>query len=310
MNCDRVRIELALYLYGELAGAEEEAIEGHLEGCAACAKELEVRKAMMKALDQAQAEPAASLLAACRTDLLAAVGRETAPARVSWIQNLGEGMRGLLTAWSGWRTPVAAVALIALGFFSARFTAPGVVPAGGVERAREAPVVVSAVRSVEHAPDGGVRIALDETRRRTVSGAVSDARIQALLLSAIREEEDARVRVESMELLKAQSAASPAVREALIGALIHDPNEAVRLKAFDGLRQTVSDAATRKAMLYALTADQNFGLREQAIDMLTERQDRELVGVWQVLVEREQDPSIRERYQKALRAMNASVGTF
>ena len=314
-------LRLSLYLYGELSGEDEEQLEAHLEGCALCTRELAARKVLLRALDEAQPEIPKTLLAECRIGLREAVAQEEATRSAtrprvrngSWFAGTFRAFADWLgirssEKFSGFRAPIAACALLALGFFAARFTAP-VVPqpdAASVEQ----PTLMSAVRSVETASDGRVRIALDETRRRTVTGLASDSQIRALLVAAVRGEDDPRVRLESMELLKANSPASPEVREVLIGALIHDPDETVRLRAFEGLRQTASDAGTRKAMLYALTADQNSRLRGQAIDMLTERQDRELVGVWQALVEREQDPSIRLRYQKVLRGMNASVGTF
>lgn len=322
MTCESIMLRLPLYLYGELSGEEEEQLEAHLEGCTACAKELAARKVLLRALDEAQPEIPETLLAECRIGLREAVAKEAAIRAARPRMASRSRLAGILRAFAGWfgsgsaekfsgfRVPIAASALVTLGFFAARFTATGVPEPDAGSRPAEPPALMSAVRSVEAASDGRVRIALDETRRRTVTGTVSDPQIRTLLVAAVRGEDDPRVRLESMELLKANSPASAEIREVLIGALIHDPDEAVRLKAFEGLRQTASDAGTRKAMLYALTADQNSGLRGQAIDMLTERQDRELVGVWQALVERERDPSIRLRYQKVLRAMNASVGTF
>ncbi len=312
MTCESIVPRLSLYLYGELPGEEEEQLEAHLEGCAVCRKEFATRKAVLRAIDMDQPEIPETLLTECRMELRETIARaaslrnppRTLPRNWGWLAETF----GALGGWfGGFRVPVAASALIAVGFFGARLTAPapGVPP-----RPAEPAALMSAVRSVETTADGRVQIALDETRRRTVTGAISDAGIRALLLAALREEADPGVRMESMDLLKAQSVSSREVREALIGALIHDPDETIRLKAFEGLKQSGSDAGTRKAMLYALTADQNSGLRVQAIDMLTGQQDRELVGVWQALLEREQDPYIRMRCRKELQAMNASVGTF
>ena len=81
----------------------------------------------------------------------------------------------------------------------------------------------SNVQSVEPGESGKVQIAVDEVQRRVVSGTLEDPRIQALLLSAVREESNPGVRVESIGMLK-NSADSEVVRKALIDAVSHDPN--------------------------------------------------------------------------------------
>jgi predicted anti-sigma-YlaC factor YlaD len=73
MNCDSVRNLFSLFLYGELGFEEEEAVHRHLEGCSACRAGLERERAMHAALSQAEVEPAADLLVACRARLHAAL---------------------------------------------------------------------------------------------------------------------------------------------------------------------------------------------------------------------------------------------
>ena len=58
---------------------------------------------------------------------------------------------------------------------------------------------------------GRVQIALDEVRKRVVSGRMEDGNIQRLLLAASRDENNPGLRVESVDILK-DHAASAEVR--------------------------------------------------------------------------------------------------
>jgi HEAT repeat protein len=66
----------------------------------------------------------------------------------------------------------------------------------------------------------------------------------------------------------------------------------------------------RQTLSYVLQNDQNPGVRIQAIDILTQRQDADMVGTLQKLMAKESNSYVRQRCQKALEDMNASVGTF
>jgi hypothetical protein len=66
----------------------------------------------------------------------------------------------------------------------------------------------------------------------------------------------------------------------------------------------------RRVLAEVLLKDDNPGLRTQAIELLTQSHDREMVGVLQELMGREDNDYIRLRTQRALREMKASVETF
>jgi HEAT repeat protein len=165
------------------------------------------------------------------------------------------------------------------------------------------------VKSVQPDASGGVQIAVDETRRRLVSGRLDDQKIQRLLLAAMRDETNPGVRVESMEILKNRSD-SREVRAALLQALLHDQNPGVRLTALEGLKRFGTDAEIRKTLARVLLTDDNPGMRIQAIDVLTAQRDDSIVGMLQTLVRKEDNNYVRMRIQNALREMNASIGTF
>jgi len=153
-----------------------------------------------------------------------------------------------------------------------------------------------------------VQIAFDETRRRTMSGTMDNPNIQKLLRAAAQEQNPA-VRVESVGLLKEQAASSE-VRDILLNAVAHDPNAGVRLKALDGLKSLSADAEVRKTLAQVLLSDDNPAVRMQAVDLLVAHRDGSMVGMFQDVVQKEDNGPIRMKLEKALKDMNASIGTF
>jgi anti-sigma factor RsiW len=307
MTCDAVGKLIPLYYYGELTPEEEDQTEAHVHECGACALRMEAARTLSGALDRRRMEAPAELLDEYRLDLAAAIrGAHAEPARRPWRLWM-EAAEATLADLTRWRQPVGAVALIAIGFFSARL-----VPSGsGVSTASVAPseAVFVNVRSAQPDSAGRVRIAYDETRRREVSGAIDNRDIQKLLLAAAHEEDDPGVRVESVGLLKDQ-AGSGEVRDALMNALLHDSNPGVRLKALEGLKPLATQASVRGALSQALQFDDNDAVRMQAVDLLTLRRDNAMVGVLQNLVQKDDNGYVRLKCEKALKEMNASIGTF
>jgi hypothetical protein len=304
MTCDAVRKLIPLYYYGELTPEEEDQAEAHVHECAACARQMEAARTLAGALDRRRMEAPASLLADCRADLAAAVrGAAVEPAWRLWLAAAGATLAG----FTRWSQPLGAAALIAIGFFAARL-----VPAGlGVSSASLAPSegVFVNVRSAQPDSSGRVRIAYDETTRREVFGPIDKPEIQKLLLVAAQEEDDPGVRVESVGLLK-ERAGSDEVRDALMNALLHDSNPGVRLKALEGLKPLAAKPPVRLALSQALQFDDNDAVRMQAVDLLTARRDEAMVGVLQNLVQKEDNSYVRLKCEKALKEMNASIGTF
>jgi HEAT repeat protein len=202
--------------------------------------------------------------------------------------------------------PVAAVALVALGFFSARLTAPKVYAPAGLGSSGP---VASRIRYIQPDASGRVEIVLDETRQRVVTGRLDDEPILRMLLAAAKDPSDPGLRGESVELLK-DHAASSEVRSALLEALRRDPNAGVRLQAMEGLRSFSREPASRKALIEALLSDVNPGVRTQAIDLLMQQRDAAMAPAFQESLRREDNNYVRLRVQNALREMNASMETF
>jgi hypothetical protein len=313
MTCDSVGKLIPLYFYGELIPEDEDQIEQHLHECATCAREMERQRSLSAALDSRAADAAPHLLAECRADLMAAIqgGAPHLPhtRKGPWTLFL-EAVGATLDSVRHVPTPVGALALVALGFFCARFTGAWTTPLPNFSTASLTPSddVFSTVRSVRPDPNGTVQIAFDETRRRTVSGRMDDMAIQKLLLAAAHED-NASVRVESMDLLKSRCQSNE-VRDALLNAVAHDPNDGVRLKALEGLKPLAADSEVRKTLSQVLLSDNNPAVRYQVVDLLVAHRDDSVIGVLQGLVQREDDSNVRMKLEKALKEMNASVGTF
>ncbi len=305
MSCERFKQYIPLYHYGELQPEEEERLEQHLESCESCRSEVERHKRLAAALDAREMPAPAGMLAECRHELMRVVYRGEGPAvrraPGAWPA-FRDGFAALFAALSRARVPAGAVALIALGWFSARLTAPPQnVPAQDV--------VYSTIRSIQPAAAGRVEIALDETRRRVVSGSLDDSHIHRLLLAAAREEENPAVRVESVGLLKDQPM-TPGLREVLLSAAQNDANPAVRLKAVEALKPVAAEPDVRQALAQVLLTDENPGVRIRSIDLLVEHRDGSMVGLLQSVVQRDSNSYIRLKSERALREMNASIGTF
>jgi hypothetical protein len=311
MTCDSISKLIPLYYYGELTPEEEDRVEEHMHECAACSREVEQHKSLAAALDGRQAGLPPRLLQDCRADLMAAIqggAPRREPGKGPWTLFL-EALGDTFAGFGRVRQPLGASALIAVGFLAARFmgVGPGHNPlmTAGLGPSEDA---FSTVRSVQPDSGGRVQIAFDETRRKVVSGGLNDENIRRLLLAAAHGENPA-VRVESVDLLKEQAAAAD-FRDVLLNRVVADPNPGVRLKALEGLKPFVSDPAVSKTLAQVLLSDRDDAMRMQVADLLVTQHNDSTVGVLQNVMQREANSYVRLKCEKALKDMNASIGTF
>lgn len=302
MTCDAVEKAIPVYLYGELAPEIEDHVEEHCASCVQCDAELKRYQKLGSLLDNNRTEVPPYLLARCRQELASQIVATAGTSRSWW-----PGWHALIHSSVRLRVPVGAMALVAIGYFGARLTPVFTGTSNTASFASDG--FLSSVRSIQPDQSGRVRIAVDETRRRVISGRLSDPGIQRVLLTAVRDEANPGVRVESMDVLQNQ-ASSTEVRRALSDALMRDPNPGVRLKALDGLKKFATDPEVRKTLSQVLLQDANPGVRIQVIDLLVAHHDQAMVGVLQNLVRKEDNSYVRARCQNALQDLNASVGTF
>jgi len=293
MTCNSAAEQMDLYLYGELASQQEEELEQHVHGCRDCSAALQRHKILHRGFDALRLSAPPHLLVECREALFTA--RPVRKKPPFWME------------FTGMLRPAGALALVAMGFFGSRLTMREPSAVNVASLAGEP--VFSTIRSVQPDSSGHVQISLDETRRRLVTGSLTDANIERLMLAAAKDESNDGLRVESIELLKGHTA-SAGVRDALLSSLRNDQNPGVRFKVLDALKGMAGQEEVRKTLSYVLQNDMNPGVRIQAIDLLTQHQDEAMVGMLQQLVARESNSYVRQRCEKALEEMNASVGTF
>ena len=307
MTCETVLNSIPLYFYGELAPPDEDQLEEHLHSCPACAREMERQRALAAALAGRQLEPPVTFLDECRQDLMAAIssrGRQVSladvrrpPAPGPWKLFLAA-VTDSVSDLGRLRVPLGAAAMLALGFLAARWT----MPTASVEAG------FPTIRSIQPDGSGRVQISLDETRQRVVSGSMDDQNIQQLLLAAAHGD-NAAARLESLGVLK-DHVESSSVRDALLNAVAHDPNPGVRLKALEGLKPLSGEQDVRKVLASVLLTDDNPAIRMQVVDLLVAHRDDDIVGVLQDLMQKENNSYVRMKSEQALKAMNASIGTF
>jgi hypothetical protein len=282
-------------------------LDQHLHECSTCREEMERQRMLASALDRRQLDVPPLLLEDCRGDLMAAIAggapRQVKPAKGPWALFL-EAMGFTFAGFGRLRQPLGAMALIALGYVAARYSATG----GATPATLPADNVYANVTAVKAGNDGKVQITLDETRRREVTGGLEDPDIQRLLRAGSRDE-DAAVRLASVGLIKNRVDSTEAL-DSLLNALANDPNDGVRLKALDALKPMAADARVSKTLSQVLLTDANPAVRMQVIDLMVNRRDDAAVGVLQNLMQREDNSAVRLKASKVLKDWNASIGTF
>jgi hypothetical protein len=268
MNCDWVRQNITLYLYSELADDARHELEQHTTRCQSCATELAEQRefqAQMSALPVE--EPSASFLAASRMKLQEAL-EQIEPHR-AWYERFAFDP----TAWLRQVrfSPALATAIFIVGFGGGLGTMYKAsmrhVEATPTETSQEASI--SGITSIEKDPTTNtVKVQYDRVSPGSVQGTVNDPKVQDLLLYAAKSNENAGVRLNSVDALAAKSD-DPRVRETLTYALRYDSNPGVRLHSLEGLGPFVKeDIRVRNAVLEALLNDSNLGVRSGALHSL------------------------------------------
>jgi hypothetical protein len=310
-------MRLSLYLYGELDFAEEEQVEQHLDECAFCQTALARENRWHGAVNAEHVDVPIDLLAECRRDLksglspagtLRLTGKRWTTRWLSWVEFLN-------VAPSRWSAKVAfASFLLMLGFGAGRFLDLRGLSTDGVTQAGLLDAANVHIRDIQPRSGGRVSIVWDQVRQNEIVGQLDDADVRRLLLAAMKDPVDPGVRVDSAEILKDQTGND--VRDALLYAVQHDPNAAVRLKALEGLQQFMGDPETRQSLTLVLVHDDNPGVRSQAIDLLAPANNRiefnpELAGALREAIRSEpSDDYVRMRCLQVLSEMKSSVDIY
>jgi hypothetical protein len=283
MNCTEFEEYLTLDLYGDLPPEQRAPYEAHLAGCLHCqATRKEVRGLHEVLAQRPRLEPSPDFLVECRQALVEALDKE----RLGW--------RGLLREWLPFlELPPQQVAprvafalsLIVFGFglgWTLRPRAARVVPSepGNVTTSSlgDADFENMRINDISRvAPDpqtGDVRITMDAQRRVTLEGSLDDRHIQQLLVYAVKSYDNAGIRRDTLDALRARPK-SPNVRAALLYTMEHDPNVGNRLAALDAVRGMEGGDDLQRSLIEVLEHDKNMGVRVESVDVLVDHVEKE-----------------------------------
>lgn len=312
MSCKDFEENISLFLYDELSPDARSASESHLAACPDCRGKLEeTRKLHLVLARRPSPEPSPELLAQCRIALERALDQELS--RVSWRQ--------LLAGWqSAFRTfsPLgasAALALVVFGFglgWTLHRRAGSANPQStnnssiGNQGEDLGNLRINNISQISPSPENGsVRITLDAERRMTLQGSLDDPRIRQVLVDAVKGYDNAGIRRESLDALRAGSNL-PSVRDALLYSMEKDPNAGVRLAALQAVREMDWTPEVRKAFVDALDPANNLGVRVAAIDALVEHSDKSTVPELQKLAASDPNRYVRMKSLTALRRLEGN----
>jgi anti-sigma factor RsiW len=300
MKCEWVKDNIVLYVYQELEDDARHEFEQHVFRCPECAAELKSVRTFHGVVSQVHVDdPTPNLLAASRMRLQEAL--ET-------TQQGGLLNRVTFDPFHWLRqirfSPALAAAIFIVGFGGGIGATYQFLhnPATGVAINQGVPPVpqqasVSGIRSVVQNPGTNqVTIKYDTVATQETQGSLNDQRIQQLLLFAARNNVNAGVRMDSVDLLT-QNPDDSKVREQLIFSLRYDSNPGVRLKAIDSLGPYVKDDVhVRDAILAALVNDANQGVRTEALRLLGPvKADSSVRAIMQHLADADQNQYIRSQ---------------
>ncbi len=304
MNCEWVRQNIVLQVYGELADDARHELEQHVARCADCAVRLRAEQDFYALLSRDRApEPSPNLLASSRMRLQEAL--ETA--------KQGGLLSRLTFDPANWLrqvhfSPALASAILIIGFAGGMGTAFKVIPRGQPSPTPTSPVAqpandasIAGISSITQDPSTNqISIKYNTLSTQEAQGSLNDQRIQELLLYAARNN-NSGMRVDSVDLL-AQKTGDMQVRDALIYALQNDTNPGVRLKSLTALGNYVKDDANvRDAVLRSLVNDSNSGVRIEALHLLEPVEaDGSVRGVLMTLAARDQSQYIRSQARTML----------
>jgi len=309
MDCKRVEENLPLYFYDELGGEPRAELEAHLAACPRCAATAEELRQLSAALAARPiAEPSPDLLARCRYELEEALDRES----TGWRALIRSGF-GLWPAGSSLQA-TAALAILLVGFpvgWAWPQLAPPPAPAPGQGNgvspwmgADLSNMRINGISRVTPGPQTGeVHITLDAERRLTLEGSLDDARIQQVLLYAMKSYDNPGIRRDTLEVLR-QHGGNPTVRAALLYALRNDPNDGVRLEALQAVDELVWSPEVRQVLLETLLKDNNDGVRVAAINTLLQHADAEVLPTLQQLANEDKNPYVRLKCANAVRELS------
>jgi hypothetical protein len=167
---------------------------------------------------------------------------------------------------------------------------------------------IAAVSNISLEPGSeNVEVRFDRMVPETAFGTLDDPQIRQLLLLAARNPANPAVHDHSVDLLARECKAGHQctggpIRNALMVALRYDKNSSVRRRALQGLEPYIAvDMRVRDAILEALLNDPDAGVRSAAIGLLAPVEaDSSVREVLQTVASQDQSPDIRNASRQFL----------
>jgi hypothetical protein len=278
MTCTQVREQLPALLDDRLATATGRDLRTHLAACPDCERELATLSQTLRALD---AMPAPAPTPRLRARVYAAIAAEehalrSAPAPVAAAP------RSARPLWFRLIQPLAATALLALGFILGQRQVP-------------APVAAPAPATIA-APDAATQRELAELRQKMDS-------MSQLVGYSILQQQSRSSNERLRGVLTSAAVAQPddKIINDLIGALALDPSTNVRLNALEALYAHADLDVVRAGVLTSLPREQSPLVQISMIDFLAAARDREAAPALQKLSNNHQaDLNVRAAAKRAL----------
>lgn len=279
------------YLYGELPPDEAAAFEQDLEA----EPELQALLAEERQFDArfpvgSGATVSGPFLQETRSLVRAALRREAS--QRSWLERVQDGLREFVPrlAW-----PAAAAALLLAGVVLGRGGArlghqPTDAPPGRIVGLR--------ITAFDRQTDQ-VQLEAVSLSTHALTGAIDDPVVRRALVQALTADTRPATRLNAVDLLRRDAAASP-VEDALIHALLHDDNPGVRVAAVEALQPLTARPSVRAGLRQALRADPNHGVRVAAIDALSEHPEPATAELFERTSAIDASEYLRDAAQQAL----------
>lgn len=278
MTCTQVREQLPALLDDRLATAAVRDLRAHLAACPDCERELAALSQTLRALD---AMPTPSPTPRLRARVYAAIAAEEHALR-SAPAPIAPAPRSARPLWLRWIQPLAAAALLALGFILGQRQTP-------------APVVAPAPATIA-APDAATQRELAELRQKMDS-------MSQLVGYSILQQQSRSSNERLRGVLTSAAVAQPDDKTIndLIGALALDPSANVRLNALEALYAHADLDVVRAGVLTSLPREQSPLVQISMIDFLAAARDREAAPTLRKLSNNHQaDLNVRAAAKRAL----------
>jgi hypothetical protein len=262
---------------GEISSSEWESLRQHAETCEDCRQILEVHQELND-LARDVPQPADNDFRVMRMNVMARLARQRPSGWKTFWQDLGFFLRAQPTG----AVLVLAVLLAGAVYFGRWSATPSRIDdrllmstiqsqaatAAGVAEYWDTPFSYSNV-AARPLPAGQLALSFDVCWHVDVVTRQESAVAKDVLMSAILEPTSVGNRLKAMGLT--EQITDPKLRDAVIFALRHDPNVAVRIKAFEVLSRYPFDGSVQDALLATLKADESVQMRFHALEYLAAR---------------------------------------